>query len=287
MSVYHSFADVKNAEDLNLPIPELDTGKPITVLAHPSDFQLQYIRDLAERAEIVHSGRIDPTEDNMLKITHEARLLGLDGRCIDPNTPNEPTSKVNLCVENLLEIYNNTNEQRGVQVVFCDIAVNSTDGRFSVYEYLKEELIRNGIPEKEIAFAGEAKNEKQRAELFEKLNNGEKRFVIASTQKLGTGANFQKHLCSCHHLDIPWKPSDLTQRNGRILRQGNKFPKVQIFNYLTEKTFDSYLMSIIVNKQKFIDQLMSGKTVGRTCSDLGETVLNYAEMQALASADNT
>jgi hypothetical protein len=213
--------------------------------------------------------------------------LGLDGRCIDSDSPNNPNSKVNICIENLIDIYKNSEKEKGVQVIFCDIAVNSTDGKFSIYEYIKKELITKGIPENEIAFAGEADTEKKRTELFEKLINAEKRFIISSTQKLGTGANFQQRLCACHHLDIPWKPSDLTQRNGRILRQGNKFSKVQIFNYLTEKTFDSYMMNIIVNKQKFIDQLMSGKMVGRKCPDMGETVLNYAEMQALARADST
>lgn len=191
----------------------------------------------------------------------------------------------NVCIDNILKIYEDTKEQKGVQAVFCDIAVNGDDGRFSVYDYLKSELVRRGIPENEICAAGDAQNQKQRNEMYAQLRSGSKRIVLASTTKMGTGANVQTKLAAMHHLDIPWKPSDLEQRNGRIIRQGNQFEKVKIFNYVTEDTFDSYMLNIIINKQKFISQLMSGKTPARTCEDVDEMVLNYSEMQSLATGD--
>ena len=285
MQMYKEFADIRTADMLKLDVPELEGGKPQTIVAKPNDFQEAYMQVLAQRSEDIHSGSIDPTVDNMLKVTHEARLLGLDARAINPEAENTPDSKVNLCIDKVMEIYKNTEEQKGVQAIFCDIAVNSTDGKFSVYDYIKEELQRRGIPANEICTAGDAKDQNQRNEMFSQLRAGQKRIVLASTSKLGTGANIQTRLAALHNLDIPWKPSDLEQRNGRIIRQGNQFGKVGVFNYVTENTFDAYMMNIIVTKQKFISQLMSGKTPARTCEDVDDMVLNYSEMQALATGD--
>lgn len=285
MQMYKEFADIRTADMLKLDVPELEGGKPQTIVAKPNDFQEAYMQVLAQRSEDIHSGSIDPAVDNMLKVTHEARLLGLDARAINPEAENTPDSKVNLCIDKVMEIYKNTEEQKGVQAIFCDIAVNSTDGKFSVYDYIKEELQRRGIPANEICTAGDAKDQSQRNEMFSQLRAGQKRIVLASTSKLGTGANIQTRLAALHNLDIPWKPSDLEQRNGRIIRQGNQFGKVGVFNYVTENTFDAYMMNIIVTKQKFISQLMSGKTPARTCEDVDDMVLNYSEMQALATGD--
>lgn len=285
MQMYKEFADIRTADMLKLDVPELEGGKPQTIVAKPNDFQKAYMQVLAQRSEDIHSGSIDPAVDNMLKVTHEARLLGLDARAINPEAENTPDSKVNLCIDKVMEIYKNTEEQKGVQAIFCDIAVNSTDGKFSVYDYIKEELQRRGIPANEICTAGDAKDQNQRNEMFSQLRAGQKRIVLASTSKLGTGANIQTRLAALHNLDIPWKPSDLEQRNGRIIRQGNRFGKVGVFNYVTENTFDAYMMNIIVTKQKFISQLMSGKTPARTCEDVDDMVLNYSEMQALATGD--
>ena len=285
MQMYKEFADIRTADMLKLDVPELEGGKPQTIVAKPNDFQKAYMQVLAQRSEDIHSGSIDPTVDNMLKVTHEARLLGLDARAINPEAENTPDSKVNLCIDKVMEIYKNTEEQKGVQAIFCDIAVNSTDGKFSVYDYIKEELQHRGIPANEICTAGDAKDQNQRNEMFSQLRAGQKRIVLASTSKLGTGANIQTRLAALHNLDIPWKPSDLEQRNGRIIRQGNQFGKVGVFNYVTENTFDAYMMNIIVTKQKFISQLMSGKTPARTCEDVDDMVLNYSEMQALATGD--
>lgn len=285
MQMYKEFADIRTADMLNLPIPKIEGGKPQTVVSKPNDFQKAALQILAARSERIHSGTVDPHEDNMLKITNEARLLGLDARAINPEAENYPDSKVNMCIDNVMKIYEDTKEQKGVQVVFCDIAVNGDGGRFSVYDYIREELKRRGILESEICSAGDATNQKQRNEMYAQLRSGNKRIVLASTTKMGTGANIQTRLAAMHHLDIPWKPSDLEQRNGRIIRQGNTFDTVKIFNYVTEDTFDSYMLNIIINKQKFISQLMSGKTPARTCEDVDELVLNYSEMQALATGD--
>lgn len=285
MQMYKEFADIRTQDMLNLPVPEMEGGKPQTIVAKPNEVQTAYMQVLAERSEAIHSGAVDPSADNMLKITNEARLLGLDARCIVPNSENYPDSKVNLCVDKVMEIYQQTAEQKGVQAIFCDVAVNSGDGRFSVYDYIKEELVRRGIPENEICTAGDAETQKQRNEMYAQLRSGTKRIVLASTSKMGTGANIQTKLAALHNLDIPWKPSDIEQRNGRIIRQGNTFDEVGVYNYVTENTFDAYLMNIIVTKQRFISQLMSGNATARSCEDVDEAVLNYSEMQALATGD--
>ena len=285
MQMFKEFADIRTPDMLDLPVPKLEGGKPQTIVAHPNDEQKAYMKVLAERSEMIHSGAVDPSKDNMLKITGEARLLGLDARCVIPNAENYPDSKVNLCIDKIMEIYDRTSAEKGVQAIFCDIAVNSDDGKFSVYDYLKQELARRGIPENEICTAGDAATQKQRNEMYAQLRSGTKRIVLASTSKMGTGANIQTKLAALHNLDIPWKPSDIEQRNGRIIRQGNEFGKVGVYNYVTENTFDAYLMNIIVTKQRFISQLMSGNAAARSCEDVDEAVLNYSEMQALATGD--
>ena len=221
----------------------------------------------------------------MLKITHEARLLGLDSRCIFKNAQPAPDSKVMKLIDNLEKNYRKTMTEKGVQIVFCDIAINEDETHFSVYKAIKQALIERGIPEKEICFAGDAKTDRARDEMFKSLRKGEKRFIIASTSKLGTGANIQDRICAIHHLDIPWKPSDLTQQDGRGIRQGNRFSHVGIYHYLTEETFDAYMMGIITNKAKFINQILTSKSPVRVSEDVDEMVLTYSEMQAIASGN--
>lgn len=312
MAMYKEFADIQTADMLDLPVPKIEGGKPQAIAAEPNEFQTAYMKVLAERSEKCHSGSVDAKVDNMLKITGEARLLGLDARCLNPEAPNYPDSKVNICIDKVVEIYTKTTEQKGVQAIFCDIAVNgdnevednpnpdekkskkkkkaekaekSDESKFSIYNYIKAELIRRGIPADEICFAGDADTTQKQNRMKAELRSGAKRIVISSTSKLGTGANIQNKLVALHNLDIPWKPSDLEQRIGRIVRQGNENDTVSVFNYVTKNTFDAYLMNIIVTKQKFISQLMSDKTPARTCEDVDETVLNYSEIQAMASGD--
>lgn len=285
MQMYKEFADIQTADMLKLPIPKLETGKPIVVTSKPDERQKAYMKELAVRSETIHSGTVDPRQDNMLKITHEARLLGLDSRCIFKNAQPAPDSKVMKLIDNLEKNYRKTMTEKGVQIVFCDIAINEDETHFSVYKAIKQALIERGIPEKEICFAGDAKTDKARDEMFKSLRKGEKRFIIASTSKLGTGANIQDRICAIHHLDIPWKPSDLTQQDGRGIRQGNRFSQVGIYHYLTEETFDAYMMGIITNKAKFINQILTSKSPARVSEDVDEMVLTYSEMQAIASGN--
>lgn len=285
MQMYKEFADIQTADMLKLPVPKLETGKPIVVTSKPDERQKAYMKELATRSETIHSGTVDPRQDNMLKITHEARLLGLDTRCIFKGAQPAPDSKVMKLIDNLEKNYKNTMTEKGVQIVFCDIAINEDETHFSVYKAIKQALMERGIPEKEICFAGDAKTDKARDEMFKSLRKGEKRFIIASTSKLGTGANIQDRICAIHHLDIPWKPSDLTQQDGRGIRQGNRFSQVGIYHYLTEETFDSYMMGIITNKAKFINQILTSKSPARVSEDVDEMVLTYSEMQAIASGN--
>lgn len=285
MQMYKEFADIQTADMLKLPVPKLETGKPIVVTSKPDERQKAYMKELATRSETIHSGTVDPRQDNMLKITHEARLLGLDTRCIFKDAQPAPDSKVMKLIDNLEKNYKNTMTEKGVQIVFCDIAINEDETHFSVYKAIKQALMESGIPEKEICFAGDAKTDKARDEMFKSLRKGEKRFIIASTSKLGTGANIQDRICAIHHLDIPWKPSDLTQQDGRGIRQGNRFSQVGIYHYLTEETFDAYMMGIITNKAKFINQILTSKSPARVSEDVDEMVLTYSEMQAIASGN--
>lgn len=285
MQMYKEFADIQTADMLKLPVPKLETGKPIVVTSKPDERQKAYMKELATRSETIHSGTVDPRQDNMLKITHEARLLGLDTRCIFKDAQPAPDSKVTKLIDNLEKNYKNTMTEKGVQIVFCDIAINEDETHFSVYKAIKQALMERGIPEKEICFAGDAKTDKARDEMFKSLRKGEKRFIIASTSKLGTGANIQDRICAIHHLDIPWKPSDFTQQDGRGIRQGNRFSQVGIYHYLTEETFDAYMMGIITNKAKFINQILTSKSPARVSEDVDEMVLTYSEMQAIASGN--
>lgn len=285
MQMYKEFADIQTPDMIKLPVPKLKTGEPIVVTAKPDDRQKAYMKELAARSEAIHNGNIDPSVDNMLKITHEARLLGLDSRCIFKEAEPTPDSKVMKLLDNLEQNYRETMEQKGVQIVFCDIAINEDSEHFSVYEAIKADLVKCGIPREEICFAGDAQTDKARAEMFEQLRKGEKRFIIASTSKLGTGANIQDKICAIHHLDIPWKPADLTQQDGRGIRQGNSFDEVGIYHYLTEETFDAYMMGIITNKAKFINQIMTSKDPVRVSEDVDEMVLTYSQMQAIASGN--
>lgn len=285
MQMYKEFADIQTADMLKLPVPKLETGKPIVVPSKPDERQKAYMKELATRSETIHSGTVDPRQDNMLKITHEARLLGLDTRCIFKDAHPAPDSKVMKLIDNLEKNYRKTMTEKGVQIVFCDIAINEDETHFSVYKAIKQALMERGIPEKEICFAGDAKTDKARDEMFKSLRKGEKRFIIASTSKLGTGANIQDRICAIHHLDIPWKPSDLTQQDGRGIRQGNRFSQVGIYHYLTEETFDAYMMGIITNKAKFINQILTSKSPARVSEDVDEMVLTYSEMQAIASGN--
>lgn len=286
MQMYKEFADIQMQDMINLPgLPKMQTGKPIIVKAKPDELQLAYMKELGRRSEAIHSGSVNPKEDNMLKITHEARLLGLDSRCINRDFEPTPDSKVNQLVDNLERIRTETDKDKGIQIVFCDIAINEDAEHFSVYNAIKDELIKRGIPENEVCFAGDAKNDKERMAMFEQLRQGEKRVIIASTSKLGTGANIQDRIAAIHHLDTPWKPSDLEQQNGRGLRQGNMFKEVGIYHYVTENTFDAYMLGIITNKAKFISQVMTSKEPARTCDDVDEMVLTYAEMQAITSGN--
>lgn len=285
MQMYKEFADIQTADMLKLPVPKLETGKPIVIISKPDERQKAYMKELATRSETIHSGTVDPRQDNMLKITHEARLLGLDTRCIFKDAHPAPDSKVMKLIDNLEKNYRKTMAEKGVQIVFCDIAINEDETHFSVYKAIKQALMERGIPEKEICFAGDAKTDKARDEMFKSLRKGEKRFIIASTSKLGTGANIQDRICAIHHLDIPWKPSDLTQQDGRGIRQGNRFSQVGIYHYLTEETFDAYMMGIITNKAKFINQILTSKSPARVSEDVDEMVLTYSEMQAIASGN--
>ena len=286
MQMYKEFADIQMQDMINLPgLPKMQTGKPIIIKAKPDELQLAYMKELGRRSEAIHSGSVNPKEDNMLKITHEARLLGLDSRCINRDFEPNPDSKVNQLVDNLERIRMETDKDKGIQIVFCDIAINEDAEHFSVYNAIKDELIKRGIPENEVCFAGDAKNDKERIAMFDQLRQGEKRIIIASTSKLGTGANIQNRIAAIHHLDIPWKPSDLEQQNGRGLRQANIFKEVGIYHYVTENTFDAYMLGIITNKAKFISQVMTSKEPARTCDDVDEMVLTYAEMQAITSGN--
>lgn len=295
MAMYKEFADVQSADKLNLPRPELKTGKPQIISVPATPEQKMYVRELAERAKAIESGTVEPHEDNHLKITGEARLIGLGNNAVKAlyekrgqelpyDFVDDKNSKVDKCVEKVAEIYNQTNDTKGVQIIFSDIAVNSDNGNFSVYDYLKTELIAKGIPEDEIIFAPKA-DSKERENIFRDINNSKYRVVIASTGTLGTGANIQQNLCALHHVDVPWKPSDFEQREGRILRQGNQNKEVQIFNYVTEGTLDSYLYQTVTNKARFIAQLMDDKAPARVSEDCDEKVLTYGEIQAAAEGN--
>lgn len=295
MSMYKEFADVQSADKLNLPRPELKTGKPQIISVPATPEQKIYVQELAERAKAIEDGSVDPHEDNHLKITGEARLIGLGNKAVSTlykkrgeeipyDFIDDKNSKVDKCIEKVAGIYSKTNDTKGVQIIFSDVAVNSDNGNFSVYDYIKDELISKGIPENEIIFAPKS-DSKERENIFRDINDSKYRIVIASTGTLGTGANIQQNLYALHHIDVPWKPSDFEQREGRILRQGNKNKEVEIFNYVTEGTLDSYLYQTVTNKARFIAQLLDNKTPARVSEDCDEKVLTYGEIQAAAEGN--
>ncbi len=284
MTMFKNVADIQTADMLDLPVPKLKGGKAKIIVAETNDYIEMKMNSFAKRAENIRGGE-DPRVDNMLKVTNEARLLGLDPRTLDPNAPNYPDSKVNRCIEAVYQEYIKSNATKGTQIIFSDTGTPTTDGRFSVYPYIKEELITKGIPADDICFIHDAKTDVQREELFADMRSGNKRIIIGSTPKMGTGTNIQSKLVALHHLDCPWRPADLEQREGRILRQGNENEEVNIYKYVTKSTFDSYLWQLVENKQRFISQIMTSKSVSRSAEDIDETVLSYAEVKAIATGN--
>ena len=267
---------------LKLPVPEAEYEN---VVLKPSEFQKEMVASLAERAEAVRDRQVQPYEDNMLKITNDGRKLALDQRLLNDMLPDEENSKAATCVEKAYEIWQDTKEQKSAQLIFCDLSTPKGDGTFNVYEDIKNKLMEKGVPENEIAFIHDANTELRKAELFAKVRSGQVRFLLGSTAKMGAGTNVQDRLIALHHLDVPWRPSDIEQQEGRILRQGNQNDKVKIFRYVTEGTFDSYSWQLIENKQKFIGQIMTSKSPVRSCEDVDEAALSYAEVKALATGN--
>ena len=282
MNMFKEIADIKTSDQLKLPVPEAEYE---TVVLKPTEQQKEIVESLGERAEVVRSGGVDASVDNMLKITNDGRKLALDQRLVNELLPDNPESKIAVCAEKSYEIWKDTAAQKSAQLIFCDLSTPKGDGSFNVYDDLKQKLIEKGVPEKEIAFIHDANTEAKKTELFGKVKSGQVRFLIGSTAKMGAGTNVQDRLIALHHLDIGWKPSDLEQREGRIVRQGNHNKKVHIFRYVTESTFDSYMWQLIENKQKFISQIMTSKAPVRSCEDVDEAALSYAEVKALATGN--
>ena len=282
ISLFKESADIQTPDMLNLPVPEAEYEN---VVLKPSDFQKDMVAALAERAETVRDKRVESNVDNMLKITNDGRKLALDQRLINDMLPDNDNSKAAACVERAYKIWKDTMEQRSTQLIFCDLSTPKGDGTFNVYEDVKEKLMDKGVPGNEIAFIHDANTELRKAELFAKVRSGQVRFLLGSTAKMGAGTNVQDRLIALHHLDVPWRPSDIEQQEGRILRQGNQNAKVKIFRYVTEGTFDSYSWQLIENKQKFIGQIMTSKSPVRSCEDVDEAALSYAEVKALATGN--
>lgn len=282
IALFKESADIQTPDMLKLPVPEAEYEN---VVLKPSELQKDMVASLAERAEAVRDRQVQPYEDNMLKITNDGRKLALDQRLLNDMLPDEENSKAATCVEKAYEIWENTKEQKSAQLIFCDLSTPKGDGTFNVYEDIKNKLMEKGVPENEIAFIHDANTELRKAELFAKVRSGQVRFLLGSTAKMGAGTNVQDRLIALHHLDVPWRPSDIEQQEGRILRQGNQNDKVKIFRYVTEGTFDSYSWQLIENKQKFIGQIMTSKSPVRSCEDVDEAALSYAEVKALATGN--
>ena len=282
MSIFQEVADIQTADMLKLPVPEAEYEN---IVLPASEEQKEILQSLAERAELVRNGAVDPSEDNMLKITTDGRKLALDQRLLNDMLPDTENNKVSACAERCFTIWEETKGQKSAQLVFCDSSTPKKDGTFNVYDALKEKLMKKGIPEEEIAFIHDANTDVQKARLFSKVRSGQVRFLLGSTSKMGAGTNVQDRLIALHHLDVPWRPADIEQQEGRILRQGNKNKKVKIFRYITENTFDAYSWQLIENKQKFIGQIMTSKSPVRSCQDVDEAALSYAEVKALATGN--
>ena len=282
MSMFKEVADIKTSDQLHLPVPD---AKFETVVAKPSEIQKEMVQELSKRAAKIHSGAVDASEDNMLCVTNDGRKIGLDVRLMNPILPDDPNSKLNTCVRNVLQIWEDGKEQKLTQLLFCDLSTPKNDGNFNVYEDIRKKLIAAGVPENEIEFIHNADTEAKKAALFSKVRSGDVRVLLGSTAKMGAGTNVQQRLVAVHHLDVGWKPSDMTQRNGRIIRQGNMNKEVKVFNYVTEGTFDSYLFQTLENKQRFISQIMTSKSPVRSCDDVDEQALSYAEIKALCAGN--
>jgi hypothetical protein len=282
MAMFKEVADIQTADMLELPVPKANYHN---VVIEPSDIQKDLVKELSDRAERVRNKMVDSTEDNMLKITNDGRKLALDQRLSNELLEDYEKSKVATCANNIYDIWNKTSEKKSAQLVFCDLSTPHNDGKFNVYDDLKKKLIDRGIPEEEIAFIHEANTDVRKQELFNKVRKGQVRVLMGSTQKMGAGTNCQDRLIALHDLDCPWRPSDLTQRSGRIIRQGNLNPEVDIYRYVTEGTFDAYLYQLVENKQRFISQIMTSKTPVRFAEDIDETALSYAEIKALAAGN--
>ncbi len=282
ISLFKESADIQTPDMLKLPIPEVEYHNEIL---KPSEYQKEMVSNLGERAERVRNSDVDASEDNMLKITNDGRKLALDQRLMNDMLPDDDNSKTSKCVENAFRIWEESMEQKSTQLIFCDLSTPKGDGTFNVYDDIKNKLIEKGVPEGEIAFIHHANTETKKAELFAKVRSGQVRFLLGSTSKMGAGTNVQDKLIALHHLDVPWRPSDIEQQEGRILRQGNENAKVDIFRYVTESTFDSYSWQVIENKQKFIGQIMTSKSPVRSCDDVDEAALTYAEVKALATGN--
>ena len=282
MSMFKEVADIKTSDQLHLPVPE---AKFETVVAKPSEIQKKMVQELSKRAAEIHSGAVDASVDNMLCVTNDGRKIGLDVRLMNPMLPDDPNSKLNVCVQNVLKIWEEGKEQKLTQLLFCDLSTPKNDGNFNVYDDIRKKLIAAGVPENEIEFIHNADTEAKKAALFSKVRSGDVRVLLGSTAKMGAGTNVQQRLVAVHHLDVGWKPSDMTQRNGRIIRQGNMNKEVKVFNYVTEGTFDSYLFQTLENKQRFISQIMTSKSPVRSCDDVDEQALSYAEIKALCAGN--
>ena len=282
MSMFKEVADIKTSDQLHLPVPE---AKFETVVAKPSDIQKEMVQELSKRAAEIHSGNVDASVDNMLCVTNDGRKIGLDVRLMNPMLPDDPNSKLNVCVQNVLKIWEEGKDQKLTQLLFCDLSTPKNDGNFNVYDDIRKKLVAAGVPENEIEFIHNADTEAKKAALFSKVRSGDVRVLLGSTAKMGAGTNVQSRLVAVHHLDVGWKPSDMTQRNGRIIRQGNMNKEVKVFNYVTEGTFDSYLFQTLENKQRFISQIMTSKSPVRSCEDVDEQALSYAEIKALCAGN--
>ena len=282
MSMFKEVADIKTSDQLHLPVP---VAKFETVVAKPSEIQKEMVQELSKRAADIHSGIVDASVDNMLCVTNDGRKIGLDVRLMNPMLPDDPNSKLNVCVRNVLKIWDEGKDQKLTQLLFCDLSTPKNDGNFNVYDDIRKKLVAAGVPENEIEFIHNADTEAKKAALFSKVRSGDVRVLLGSTAKMGAGTNVQSRLVAVHHLDVGWKPSDMTQRNGRIIRQGNMNKEVKVFNYVTEGTFDSYLFQTLENKQRFISQIMTSKSPVRSCEDVDEQALSYAEIKALCAGN--
>ena len=280
--MFKEVADIKTSDQLHLPVSD---AKFETVVVKPSETQKAMVQELSRRAAEIHFGNVDASVDNMLCVTNDGRKIGLDVRLMNPMLPDDPDSKLNVCVHNVLKIWEEGKDQKLTQLLFCDLSTPKNDGNFNVYGDIRKKLIAAGMPESEIEFIHNADTEAKKAALFSKVRSGDVRVLLGSTAKMGAGTNVQQRLVAVHHLDVGWKPSDMTQRNGRIIRQGNMNKEVKVFNYVTEGTFDSYLFQTLENKQRFISQIMTSKSPVRSCDDVDEQALSYAEIKALCAGN--